>query len=238
MYTIQVVVRFVSSPVDSSEAIPAGGGITFSCSNKLGATLLLRAAASRADFTDSRFVHEYIVKHIDSWYDYAWTLGYGEVQAPEGSIVLIKGCDKTTSWAHATFAERSREGSVHFDGGYFNVGGEVRLQGSWARAVSAINREAPLDGRDMQATIVPINEVPTVANSVLTNPPNDIPPAAYFPAKRTYTVFARMYRIRRRSILGVVKVVTVEGKGGTSRQRQHRSQSVRSHSHSLGPYLT
>jgi hypothetical protein len=90
----------------------------------------------------------------------------------------------------------------------------------------------------MQATIFPIHEVPTVGDSLPTPARNDIPPSEYFPAECTYTVFARMYRVRRRSILGMVKVVTVEGDGGTSRHRQHRSQPVRSHSHSLDPRLT
>jgi hypothetical protein len=211
--------------------MPAGAGITFSCANKLGATLLLRAATTRADLDNNRFVHEYILKHIDSWYEYAWRLGYGEVQAPEGSIVLIKGCDKTTSWAHATFAERTREASVFFDGGYFNVGGVVRLQGSLSRGVSAIYREAPLGGQEVTANMLPLPQPARIANPLHATARNESSLAGLFPEECTYTIFTRVYRIRRRSVLGMVKMVTVDVDGRSSHHRLPRSQPVGSSSH-------
>jgi hypothetical protein len=208
--------------------LPVGAGITFSCANKLGATLLLRAATTRADLASNHFIHEYIIKHIDSWYEFAWRLGYREMQAPEGSIVLIKGCDKTSSWAHATFADQTREASVYFDGGYLNVGGAARLQGSWSRAVSAIYREAPLGGREVRATTHSMHEISRIADSSQGIAQNHL--LGNFPEECTYSVFARVYRIRRRSVFGMVKLVTVEVDGRTSRHRNHRSPTVREQS--------
>jgi hypothetical protein len=172
------------------------------------------------------------VKHIDSWYQYAWRLGYREMQAPEGSIMLIKGCDKTSSWAHATFAERTREASVVFDGGYMNVGGAVRLQGSWSRAVSTIYREAPLSGRQVQATTISLSGSSRDSDSSQATARNNNPAdnSAVFPTECVYSIFARVYRIRRRSVLGMVKMVTVEVDGRASRHLQPRSPPVSEHS--------
>jgi hypothetical protein len=178
------------------------------------------------DLDNNHFIHEYIVKHIDSWYEFAWRLGYCDMQAPEGSLVLIKGCDKTNSWAHATFAERAKEASVFFEGGYLNVGGTVRLQGAWSRAVSAIYREAPLGGRHVQATILSVHNASGSASLSPGNARIDNPLTGLFPEDCPYTVFARVYRIKRRSILGMVKSVTVEVNGRTSRHQLPRSPPV------------
>jgi hypothetical protein len=147
------------------------------------------------------------------------------MQATEGSLVLIKGCDKTNSWAHATFAERTKEASVFFEGGYLSVGGTVRLQGAWSRAVSAIYREAPLGGRHVQATILSVHNASGSASLSPGNARNDNPLTGLFPEDCPYTVFARVYRIKRRSILGMVKSVTVEVNGRSSRHQLPRSVS-------------
>jgi hypothetical protein len=211
-------------PIRDALIATAGAGITFSCVNKLGATLLLRAGSTRVNIRDNDHIDEYIRKHIDSWYEYAWTLGYRERQAPEGSIMLIKGCDKTSSWAHATFAERSREASVSFSGGYFNVGGAVHLKGSWIHAVSAIYREAPLGERPAQSDTLLLNEPSTIASPSPLMVSNDVPITAIFPPECVYSVFVRVYRIRRRAMLGMVKLLTVQVDGQPSRSLLSRLQ--------------
>jgi hypothetical protein len=55
---------------------------------------------------------------------------------------------------------------------------------------------------------------------------NNSSPSAIFPEDCNYSVFARVYRIRRRSVLGMAKLVTVNVDGGTTRRLQHRSPSV------------
>jgi hypothetical protein len=194
----------------------AGAGITFNCANKQGATLVLRAASTRVNIRDNDHIDEYISKHIDSWYEYASKLGYRKRQAPQGSIVLIRGCDKTSSWAHATFAERSREGSVSFAGGYFSVGGVVHLKGSWIGAVSAIYREAPLGERPADSDVLVANAPSRAARSPTLAVPNHVPISEIFPPECIYTMFARAYQIKRRSMFGMFKTLTVQVDGQPS----------------------
>jgi hypothetical protein len=165
-------------------------GMTFKCSNAVGATLLLRSTATSVDFGDNNIVHQYIAEHIDSWYDHAWNLGYQTVQAPEGSIVLIKGCVKTGSWAHATFTERTKEASIFFNGGLVKeLGVTTRLRGSWARATSTVYGEGPLevDGEHLLLENEPGNSL------------------NHFPANVRSCVFARMYRCKRRPGFGPIR---------------------------------
>jgi hypothetical protein len=164
--------------------------MTFKCSNAVGAILILRSSATRVDFADNHIVHQYITRHIDSWYDHAWRMGYRDVQAPEGSIVLIKGCDKTGSWAHASFTERAKEASIFFNGGFVKELGVVtRLRGSCARATSAIYREAPLGQRRFE-------------HLLLENGPAE---SSFFPVDAAFCVFARMYRCKRRLEFGLFR---------------------------------
>jgi hypothetical protein len=202
----------------------AGVGITFSCSKKLGATLVLRATSTRVDIRDNDHVDRYISKHIDSWYEYASRLGYRKRQAPEGSLVLIKGCNKTSSWAHATFSECRKEGTVSFAGGYVNTGGAVHLKGSWTSAVSAIHREAPLGEQPTRSDVLLVNELATASRPTTLMVPDDVPVTEIFPSECVYTIFVRVYRIRRRSVLGMLKVLTVEVDGQASRMLQHQPE--------------
>jgi hypothetical protein len=158
--------------------------MSFTCSNAVGATLLIRERATCVDFDDNEHVHAYIAQHIDSWYDYAKGLGYGSRQAPEGSIMLIKGCVKTSSWAHVTFTERTREASIFFNGGLVKeLGVTTRLRGSWNRVVSAVPRDGPHHEQAGEYRRL-LNDPATVSSS-------------HFPAEKTSCVFARVYRCKR-----------------------------------------
>jgi hypothetical protein len=162
--------------------IPVGLGMSFKCSNAIGATLLIRERATCVDIDDNDHVHQYIAQHIDSWYEYARGRGYGPRQAPEGSIMLIKGCAKTRSWAHVTFTERTREASVFFHGGFVMAGVDTWLRGSWDRVISAVPKDGPHHEQDEHRLL--LNEPAAVCSS-------------HFPAGKTSCVFARVYRCKR-----------------------------------------
>jgi hypothetical protein len=200
--------------------------MTFKCTNSVGATLLLRASAARVDFDDSDVVHEYISRHVDSWYEYLRNRRrYGETQAPEGSLVLIKGCDKTSSWAHAAFAERSKEASVFFNGGFVKdtFGGAIKINGSWARSLSAVCREAPLS-------------TPSNFTQPLAPVSNDTMVPSSFPPDCVYSVFTRIYKFKRRPGIGPFRRtvgITVGGRKSTiklpqSKVRLRFSQNITS----------
>jgi hypothetical protein len=125
--------------------------------------------------------------------------------APEGSRVLIKGCDKTSSWAHATFAERSREASVSFNGGYVKdvASAVVSLRGSWSRSTSAIYRELPIASEPTAHALIG----------------NGLPIFSHFRPEEVYTALARVYKCKRRPGFGLirrsVKIEATEGYSST-----------------------
>lgn len=90
--------------------------------------------------------------------------------------MLIKGCDKTSSFAHATFTDCSREASISFTGGPVRdvAGVTVSFRGSWAHSTSAIYRELPPPG----------------------------PPISDFLLEQIYTVFAWCYECVAGAIMG------------------------------------
>jgi hypothetical protein len=180
--------------------IPVGAGITFQSSNTLGAVLLLRHSAARVDVVDCHLVRDYIAQHIDSWYEHARKT----YQLPEGALVLVKGCDKTSSWAHATFAESSREAAILFNGGAVKdvAGAVVSLRGSWSRSTSAIYRELPISEH--------------TEHPLITSGP---PLFSHFRPECIYTVFVRVYKCKRRMGFGpikrAVKISATEGYSST-----------------------
>jgi hypothetical protein len=174
----------------SENVIPAGLGMTYKCANSFGAILLLRERMARANLRDTTNVRHYIQQHIDHWYAFARNIGYGEAQLPEGSLVLVRGCDKTTSWALAAFAERSRDASIFFNGGYVSAGGlRVKLSGSWTSSSSAEHRSGPL--------------AETMAHRLIDD---DRVSASPFPPECDQCVFVRVWRIRRR--VGPLRIPT------------------------------
>jgi hypothetical protein len=159
--------------------------MTFKCSNTNGAVLMLRAPAARVEFGRSPLVEQYAADNYSRWNDFARNGRVSRFYAvPEGGFVLVKGCDKTSSWAHAAFTESSKEASIVFDGefvkgsGGFNVG----LRGSWHQSVSAVVRESPPQ---------PSSRISFYRNHTV---------LSYYSPANVYTVFARLYKFKRRSM--------------------------------------
>jgi hypothetical protein len=113
--------------------VPVNAGINFNCSRNLGALLLLRNHSARIDLRNSSTIRSYIRDYLDSWYLFARRQGFDEVDAPENSIVLVRGCDKSDSWALAAFAQRTQNASIFFNGGIYAGAGGMELRGTWKR---------------------------------------------------------------------------------------------------------
>jgi hypothetical protein len=178
----------------ASDPIPAGVGVTYTCSRNLGAMLLPRSRTARVDIGDCKLVRDYIKNNIDSWYGFARQF-FGEEQLPEGSLVLVRGCDKTESWVSAAFTERSIDAGLMFNGGLEPSGPGFKLKGSWKQTSYSFPETRDSEARAAPLTLS-IEPTPTVL-------------AAMFPPECRETVFVRVFkcwrRVRRLKIPKVIK---------------------------------
>lgn len=96
---------------------------------------------------------------MDSWYEFGRNQGFDDEVAPENSIVLVRGCDKSDSWALAAFAQRARNASIFFNGGIYTGAGGMELRGTWRQHTisSAEHRDGSVtelnEGRERRADI-------------------------------------------------------------------------------------
>jgi len=92
--------------------MPIGLGVGFqlTSSSKEGAVLLLPDGASRHDARRRQAFREYALRHAKSWYEFV--NGTRGMEVANGSLYLVTGCDKASSWGVASFSNKSREGQV------------------------------------------------------------------------------------------------------------------------------
>jgi hypothetical protein len=173
----------------SGGVIGAEVGVTYSCSSALGAILLPRAQTARVNLNDTTHLRQYIKQNIDAWYEFALSQGVGEEQAPEGSITLVYGCDKSASWAVAAFTERSSDGSVFFNGGMIAGASPAspQLRGSWShlRRVGAEFRDGPAP----EIASRPVDTAAAVSGV-----------SGIFPSNCRDPIFVRAFRIKRKMV--------------------------------------
>jgi hypothetical protein len=143
--------------------------------------LLPRSRTARVDIADCKLVNDYIINNIDSWYDFARQF-FVERQAPEGSLVLVRGCDRTESWVAAAFTERSVDAGLMFNGGLEPSG--FKLKGSWKQTSYSFPETRDSEARAAPLTLS-IEPTPTVL-------------AAKFPPECRETVFIRVFKCWRR----------------------------------------
>ncbi|TFY78952.1 hypothetical protein EWM64_g5059 [Hericium alpestre] len=102
----------VSLNVEAPFAVAMPGGqvsLEFSCSRKRGAVLVLPDKANRTDTRNRGTYKTYLRTHCDRWFALTEMLGLGLHQE---DIILVTGCDKTTSWATAAFVNREIQGRI------------------------------------------------------------------------------------------------------------------------------
>ena len=87
--------------------------VSFKYERTRGAAVLsLPVAARREDTLAHDDFKRWIVKHIDSWFDFARELGMGIQQMEE--IILVTGCDLTRSWTNIAFFGGQVDAEVSF----------------------------------------------------------------------------------------------------------------------------
>jgi hypothetical protein len=143
---------------------------------------------ARVNLRDTKGVRTYIRDNIDHWYAFARRL-FTEEHAPEGSLVLVYGCDKTASWAAAAFAQASSGVSVSFNGG---MEGQVKLSGSWSQTRSPFLETRDSDNRQ---SIPQLQLLVDALPSALTSK---------FPPDCKECVFVRVFKCWRR--IGPLKI--------------------------------
>ncbi|KAK7453458.1 hypothetical protein VKT23_011731 [Stygiomarasmius scandens] len=88
-----------------TEAIDNNSSIAFRFelhwSQPQGAALVLPVGAGRQDCQAIDKLREYAEKHAESWYRFTERLGHS---APNGSMLLVTGCDKTNCWHASAFS--------------------------------------------------------------------------------------------------------------------------------------
>ncbi|KAJ7198882.1 hypothetical protein C8J57DRAFT_1416639 [Mycena rebaudengoi] len=91
-----------SSTVTPFCPMTVGGSITYEVQSKECAILVLPEGASRERLLAVRAFRAYVEKHGPQWYTFAQ-----DRVPPQGSLFVVTGCDKATSWAIATVSMAS-----------------------------------------------------------------------------------------------------------------------------------
>ena len=87
--------------------------VSIKCLGRRGGALLsLPLGARREDTLAQSAFGEWIVKHVDDWFEFARELQLGIQRREE--IILVTGCDRTRSWTNVAFLE----GQVDAKGSY------------------------------------------------------------------------------------------------------------------------
>ncbi|SJL17933.1 uncharacterized protein ARMOST_21503 [Armillaria ostoyae] len=139
--------REISASVsaDASGIVGAGASFEFSTTKETAAILCLPQSATKYDFLNKSLIKEYSYMHGASWYHYVNSSQYLGREAANGSLYVVTGCDKTTSWgiAAVTKPANTRSLSLRFTGTGVG-GGEIRLGQGWSSGFTADTRVYPL----------------------------------------------------------------------------------------------
>jgi hypothetical protein len=87
-------------------------GLVFESSASEGAILTMPEGAYSEDLSNSSRLNKYIGTHIEDWYRFV--NGPRGRDAQNGELHIVIGCDKTTSWGMATFANSSSSQDTNF----------------------------------------------------------------------------------------------------------------------------
>ena len=87
-------------------------GLTFQSSASEGAILTMPEGACSEDLRNPSRFRQYIASHAEDWYKFLKSPWGCEVQ--NGDLHVVVGCDKTTSWGMATFANSSLSQDTSF----------------------------------------------------------------------------------------------------------------------------
>jgi hypothetical protein len=173
----------------------AGGGFSFSCSQKRGGLVIMGDVAYRQDVVNRKRFLEYTIKHHRSWLDFAHELGH---DVSLSDLILVTGCDKTSEWACAAWSENTKSlKATFFAGASFIAEGSANIWGRWESAESLDKNVGP---QPLVPTVPAVNTTPQVTpqqpDAMLIDdpPPLQIVPLIA-PPPATQCVFVRGYRM-------------------------------------------
>jgi len=81
------------------------------------------------------------VKHIDSWFTFAQSLGLGIDQME--NIILVTGCDRTRSWTNVVFLGNQEDAQVSFGARVEDSNNSINFQFSPEHGRGAVLRQGP-----------------------------------------------------------------------------------------------
>ncbi|KAH9967302.1 hypothetical protein BC827DRAFT_581599 [Russula dissimulans] len=106
-------VKVLSGGLNVFSSRPEGSAqVSFTCSRKQGAILSLPVPARREDTLAQGQFREWMIKHVDRWFDFFKSLKLG-IECME-DIVLITGLHRTLSCTNVVFFESSDGAQVSF----------------------------------------------------------------------------------------------------------------------------
>ncbi|PBK79369.1 hypothetical protein ARMGADRAFT_907175, partial [Armillaria gallica] len=107
--------NITSANVDCTE-ISAGASFEFRTTKDSAAILCLPNSATKYENLNKRAIKDYATANGAAWYNYVNSSEYLGREAPNGSLYVVTGCDKTDSWGTAAVGKpsQSREVSISF----------------------------------------------------------------------------------------------------------------------------
>ncbi|KAJ7194185.1 hypothetical protein GGX14DRAFT_586731, partial [Mycena pura] len=161
-----------SSAVTPFSPITVGGSITFSLRSRTAAILVLPDGASRENLIPVEAFRAYVKQYSKQWHAFAREC----VARTGGSLFVVTGCDKTTSWGIATASATSA--AVGFSLEFEVIGvakGTLAPQFEWQDFGSATVRTSSSNARaENQCIFIRGLVVPRRFPAVLTSVVNKI----------------------------------------------------------------
>jgi hypothetical protein len=96
-----------------SPGSPVSAELHVTCSKDRGALLVLHHPADHAHLEPCREVKAYVLRHYQSWYDHAASLG---LDLEMGEIVFVTAWYKTSKWDTFTFTSKSHDVQLSLQG--------------------------------------------------------------------------------------------------------------------------
>ncbi|KAK0194414.1 hypothetical protein F5146DRAFT_977798 [Armillaria mellea] len=130
---------------DATALARAEASFEFTTAKESAAILCLPNSATKREILNKAAIKEYATTNGAAWYNYVNGPQYLGREAPNGSLYVVTGCDKTDSWGTAAVSKPSHSRSVclSFTAGGM-AGGDIRASHTWSAGFSADTRVYPL----------------------------------------------------------------------------------------------
>ena len=127
-------------PRSDPSAAVATVGYNVSSSSSETAVLTMPDGAMCEDYSNEAAIRRCSIKNAMSWYEFI----NGELgrEAPNGSLYVVTGCDKSTSWGIATVAEGSSSQALSLQFTAVKIGISANYNCSWSTTGGAIVRSS------------------------------------------------------------------------------------------------